>query len=68
MPKNLLSVSHLQQRTQADCLPVCVQMVTNYLGMVLSYSELVTHLETKWFGTPFPHIRVQIAIGNFLSF
>ena len=28
----LLSVSHLQQRSQADCLPVCAQMVLTYLG------------------------------------
>ena len=38
-------------------------MVANYLGMTLSYSELVTRLGTKWFGTPFRRIQALEDIG-----
>ncbi|MBX3055579.1 MAG: C39 family peptidase [Anaerolineae bacterium] len=54
---SLLAVSHLPQRTQADCLPVCVQMVTEYLGVPLSYAHLLQRLKTKSFGTPFRNLQ-----------
>lgn len=57
MPKNLLAVSHLVQRTEADCLPICTQMVTNYFGLKLKYRQLVKLLGTRWFGTPFRNIQ-----------
>lgn len=57
MPKNLLSISHLQQHNQSDCLPVAIQMVTNHLGLAISYAELTKLLGTQWFGTPFRHIE-----------
>ncbi|MBE7533656.1 MAG: C39 family peptidase [Ardenticatenaceae bacterium] len=54
---SLLVVSHHPQRTQSDCLPVCAQMVTDYLGLPLSYSHLVKRLGTRSFGTPFRNIK-----------
>ncbi len=57
MPKILLSVLHLQQQTESDCLAVCTQMVMNYLDVVSSYEKLISLLDTKWFGTPFRNIK-----------
>jgi ABC-type bacteriocin/lantibiotic exporter with double-glycine peptidase domain len=53
----LLSVLHLQQRSQADCLPVCAQMVLTHLGHAHSYEQLVDLLGTRWFGTPFRRLK-----------
>lgn len=57
MPRTLLPVSHLLQRTEADCLPVCVQMVLAYLGRPVPYERLVELLGTRWFGTPARNIE-----------
>lgn len=56
MPKNLLAVSHLQQRAESDCLPICVQMVLAYFGRDQSYERLALVLGTRWFGTPAANI------------
>jgi ABC-type bacteriocin/lantibiotic exporter with double-glycine peptidase domain len=53
----LLSVSHLQQRSQADCLPICAQMVLDFLGKPIPYHTLVKLFETRSFGTPFRNIQ-----------
>ena len=63
MQNNLLSVSHLQQRGQADCMPVCAQMVTDYLGKKLPYRRLTRLLGTRGFGTPFRNITRLDTIG-----
>lgn len=63
MPKTLLSVSHLQQRTEADCLPVCVEMVLAHLGRPVPYARLVELLDTRWFGTPAGNIERLEPLG-----
>ena len=63
MPKILLTVSHLQQQTETDCLPVCAQMVMIELGFTVSYSELINLLGTKSFGTPFRNIKRLEQLG-----
>ncbi len=63
MPTNWLPVSHLQQRSLADCLPVCVQMVLAYLGYPHSYEPLFELLGTRWFGTPFRRIERLERLG-----
>lgn len=63
MPKQLLAVSHRPQRTQADCLPVCVQMVMAFLGVDRSYEGLLDLLETRPFGTPFRNLERLREIG-----
>ncbi|MEM7126045.1 MAG: C39 family peptidase [Chloroflexota bacterium] len=63
MPNNLLSVSHLQQRNQSDCLPICTQMVAGYLGKNLSYRRLTRLLGTRRFGTPFRNISRLDSVG-----
>ena len=63
MPRILLTVSHLQQQTEADCLPVCAQMVMTNLGFAVSYSELINLFDTKSFGTPFRNIKRLEQLG-----
>jgi ABC-type bacteriocin/lantibiotic exporter with double-glycine peptidase domain len=61
--KPLLSVSHLQQQTESDCLPVCAQMVLVYLGFDVSYIQLLKLLGTKQFGTSFWNIKRLEQLG-----
>jgi ABC-type bacteriocin/lantibiotic exporter with double-glycine peptidase domain len=63
MQKNLLNVSHLQQRADSDCLPVCVQMVLKYWEREESYENLVRLLGTRWFGTPVDNILRLSQLG-----
>jgi len=63
MPKILLNVSHLQQQTEADCLPVCAQMVMTEPGFTVFYNQLITLLDTKSFGTPFRNIKRLEQLG-----
>ena len=48
MPKLLLNVSHRRQRAQsAECLPVCVAMVLDYLGHSINHKTLLSLLGTR---------------------
>ncbi len=64
MPKFLLTVSHLPQQTETDCLPVCAQMVMTELGFTVSHSQLINLLDTKSFGTPFRNIKHLEQLGD----
>lgn len=59
----MLAVLHRQQRSQADCLPVCAEMVLNYLGVYPSYPVLLKLLETRPFGTPFRNLQRLQQLG-----
>ena len=59
----MLSVSHLQQQTESDCLPVCAQMVLAYLGFDVSYAQLIKLLGTQRFGTSFWNIKRLEQLG-----
>lgn len=63
MPKTWLAVSHLRQRVESDCLPICAQMVLTYLGRNESYERLLQLLGTRWFGTPARNILRLEQIG-----
>ncbi len=63
MPKIWLAVSHLRQRAESDCLPICAQMVLTYLGRNESYEQLAHLLSTRWFGTPARNILRLEQIG-----
>jgi ABC-type bacteriocin/lantibiotic exporter with double-glycine peptidase domain len=63
MPKLSRSVSHQSQRSQADCLPTAVKMVTDYLGLSVSYKTIYTLLDTQWYGTPFRRLERLTALG-----
>jgi ABC-type bacteriocin/lantibiotic exporter with double-glycine peptidase domain len=53
----LLSVPHLQQSRDGDCLPACAYMILSYIGKRIRYWRLRWLLGTQSFGTPFFHIR-----------
>lgn len=63
MPRLWRSVSHQSQRSQADCLPTAVQMVTSYMGLSVSYDTLHSMLGTQWYGTPFRHLERLADLG-----
>lgn len=63
MPKSLLPVLHIPQRTEADCLPVCIQMVLSHLGRPVPYERLIDLLDTRWFGTPAGNIQRLEQLG-----
>lgn len=59
----LLDVSHYKQRRLADCLPICVQMVADYLGLKLRYEHLVRLLGTRDSGTAFRNLQRLDQLG-----
>lgn len=63
MPRLSRSVSQRSQRSQADCLPIAVQMVTSYLGFDMSYETVYDLLGTQRYGTPFRHLERLSELG-----
>lgn len=63
MPKALLSVSHLKQRRDSDCLAACTAMVLNYLGVQVDYDRLLTLLNIRNYGAPAGNIRAVSVLG-----
>lgn len=57
MPKVLLPVSHLRQRSESDCLAACAAMVLQYLRFDLEYADLLLLLQIRNFGAPAGNIR-----------
>ncbi|MCB0128153.1 MAG: C39 family peptidase [Caldilineaceae bacterium] len=53
----LLSISHLRQSRQADCLAACAQMVLQYLQISISYARLLDILETEQSGSYFSKLK-----------
>jgi ABC-type bacteriocin/lantibiotic exporter with double-glycine peptidase domain len=54
----LLSVPHVQQRSESDCLAACVDMVLKYLDAPTNYQRLLRTLRIdEQAGTPFPNIQ-----------
>ncbi len=49
---NPISLTHWQQSAEGYCLPACVRMVLNPLGLVLSEREIGALLGSQDFGTP----------------
>jgi ABC-type bacteriocin/lantibiotic exporter with double-glycine peptidase domain len=58
VPKVLLSVPHLLQRSDGDCLAACAAMVLAYLDRVMDYAELLSLLKIKPHGAPAGNIRL----------
>ena len=57
VPKILLSVPHLLQRSDGDCLAACVAMVLAYLDRVMDYAALLSLLKIRPHGAPAGNIR-----------
>ena len=53
----LLSVSHRQQRQQADCLAACAAMVLDYLHVPFRYDRVPRLLRIEAHGTVFSHLQ-----------
>jgi ABC-type bacteriocin/lantibiotic exporter with double-glycine peptidase domain len=63
LPPVLLSVPHLQQPRDGDCLPACAYMVLAYIDKRIYYWRLRWLLGTQSFGTPFFHLRRLERLG-----
>lgn len=58
MPPNFISLAHVEQGVDADCLPACVDMVLSYIGRRKPRWRLHRILKTNLdVGTPFHNIR-----------
>ncbi|MFN8487621.1 MAG: cysteine peptidase family C39 domain-containing protein [Caldilineaceae bacterium] len=51
MPKVLLSVPHIRQRKEADCLAACAAMGLAYVGVKTDYERLLKLLKVTPYGT-----------------
>jgi ABC-type bacteriocin/lantibiotic exporter with double-glycine peptidase domain len=69
MPLVLLSVAHLQQRRDGECLAVCAAMVLNYIGLQVPYKRLLKLLEIQsGLGAPSYNIRHLSLLGIRVSY
>ena len=59
----LLSVSHRQQQSQADCLVVCAAMLLDGVGKPAPTRTIAAILGTMPFGTPFFHVANLRRLG-----
>lgn len=53
----LSNIANRPQRTEADCLVACCQMVLDYLGIQRTHEWLSKVLETTDIGTPFSNLN-----------
>ncbi len=63
MLKHSLTVSHLKQSQQADCLAACAAMVLKYYDLSHPYQRLLSLLEIKPFGAPAPNVQRLTRLG-----
>ena len=63
VPKILLSVPHLLQRSDGDCLAACVAMVLAYLDRVMDYAALLSLLKIRPHGAPAGNIRLLASLN-----
>ncbi len=59
----LLSVSHHQQRQQADCLAACAATVLDYLQVRVDYGRLTRLLRIQYHGAAFANLRHLASLG-----
>ena len=53
----LLSISHLRQSQESDCLVACAQIVLQHLQVPIAYARLLRILETEQSGSFFSHLK-----------
>ena len=53
----LLSISHLRQSQESDCLAACAQIVLQYLQIPITYDRLLRILETEQSGSYFSKLK-----------
>jgi len=60
----LLSISHLRQSQESDCLAACAQIVLQYLQIPILYARLLRILETEQAGSYFSKLKkLETALG-----
>jgi ABC-type bacteriocin/lantibiotic exporter with double-glycine peptidase domain len=59
----ILSVTHIRQARDGDCVPVCTLMALIYMGAAVNFDQLVRLLDTRWFGTTSYKIRELEKLG-----
>ena len=59
----ILSVAHIRQSQDADCVAACAAMVLAYIGISTSYDQLLKLLQTKSFGTISSKIKLLEQLG-----
>lgn len=63
MPRNLLSVIHVHQQHDADCLAACAAMVLAYIDVDIQYGRLLRVLDIQEHGTPGRNLTRLTRIG-----
>jgi len=64
MPSLFLSVEHVQQHQDGECLAACAAMLLNFAGISISYKRLLKVLEIEpGLGTPSFKIRNLLRLG-----
>jgi ABC-type bacteriocin/lantibiotic exporter with double-glycine peptidase domain len=57
VPRRLLQIPHYEQTEESDCLAACARMALEAIGESIPYSELLSVLDIKPWGTPHRNIR-----------
>lgn len=52
-----LSVPHIPQHKDGECVAACAAMLLDYMGVSASYNQILKLLGTEWFGTFASQIR-----------
>ena len=47
MPTKVLSLQHVQQQEDGECLAACADMILRYIGKSIAYNRLVSLLQVK---------------------
>ncbi len=63
MKSVILSVSHIRQREDGECIAACAAMVLKYLNISAPYEQLLRLLKIDWFGTAAFRIRELEKLG-----
>ena len=63
MPKVLLSVPHLLQQSDGDCLAACATMVLTHLDRAMDYAGLLSLLRIRPYGAPAGNIRLLASLN-----
>lgn len=58
-----LSVPHIRQREDGECVAACAAMVLKYLNIPASYEQLLRLLKIDWFGTAAFRVRELEKLG-----
>jgi ABC-type bacteriocin/lantibiotic exporter with double-glycine peptidase domain len=62
--KTLLTVPHLHQLSDGDCLAACAAMVLAYYEVSIDYPDLLQILKIKSFGAPARNIKHLESLGG----